>query len=156
MSSSASASSGDPRRAESVSAGSHRRPGSASSSITPPRTPYGRVAAVATLMAAVVAVIVLAFSWPAVTSEPKNLPVAISGPADAVEQVESAVAEEAGGAVALERVGDREDAVAAIERRQVYGAIVLGDSPTAAPEVLIASAANAAVAQTLTGLAAQL
>jgi hypothetical protein len=122
----------------------------------PPHTPIARVLGAATLMAAIVAVIVLAFSWPSVTSEPKNLPVAVSGPDASVAQVEAAVDERAEGAIALERVDDRDAAVTAIERREAYGAIVLGDSPTDAPEVLIATAANAAVAQTLTGLAAQL
>ncbi|GAA4377675.1 hypothetical protein [Agromyces bauzanensis] len=126
------------------------------STTRPPHTPYGRVFGAATLIAAVVAVIVLAFSWPAITSEPKDLPVAISGTDAAVEQVETAVDERAEGAVALERVDDRDAAVAAIERREAYGAIILGDAPTDAPEVLIATAASPAVAQLLTGLAAQL
>ena len=122
----------------------------------PEHTPIGRVLAAAGIMATVVAVIVLAFSWPAVTSEPKNLPVAISGPDQSVEQVETAVAEQAEGAVALERVDDRDAAVTDIEHREAYGAIVLGDAPTDAPEVLIATAANPAVAQMLTSLAGQL
>ncbi len=122
----------------------------------PPHTPYGRVLGAAILMAAVVAVIVLAFSWPAVTSEPKGLHVAISGADAAVEQVETAVDERAEGAVSLERVDDRDAAVAAIEGREAYGAVILGDAPTDAPEVLVATAASPAVAQLLTGLAAQL
>lgn len=121
-----------------------------------PHTPYPRVLGAAILMAAVVALIVLAFSWPAITAEPKDLPVAISGSDDAVELVETAVDERAEGAVALQRVDDRDAAVQAIERREAYGAIILGDGPTDAPEVLIATAANPAVAQLLTGLAAQL
>jgi hypothetical protein len=101
-------------------------------------------------------VVVLAFTWPSVTSEPRNLPIAISGSDDAVAQVESSLAEASDGAIALQRVDDRTAAVAAIEERDVYGAVILPAMMTDAPEVLIASAANPAVAQILTGLAAQL
>jgi hypothetical protein len=107
-------------------------------------------------MAVVVAIVVLAFSWPSVTSEPKNLPIAISGSEQAISQVETAIEEDADGAIRLQRVDDRRDAVTAIEQRQVYGAVVLGAAPTDAPEVLIATAANATVAQLLTSLGAQL
>ena len=105
---------------------------------------------------ALVGIIVLAFAWPSVTAEPKDLPVAVVGPDASVDQLESRVADQAGGAVALERVDDRDAAVAAIERRDAYGAIVLGDAPTDAPEVLVASAASPVVAQTLRAMAAEL
>lgn len=120
------------------------------------KTPYGRALGAAAVMAIVVAVIVMAFSWPSVTSEPKNLPIAISGSDQSVSQVETAIDENAGGAIDLQRVDDRAAAVTAIEQREVYGAVVLGDAPTDAPEVLIASAANASVAQLLTTLAGEL
>jgi hypothetical protein len=120
------------------------------------RTAYGRAIGAAAVMAVVVAIVVIAFSWPSVTSAPKNLPVAVSGSEQAVAQIETAIDEQADGAIALQQVDDRDAAVAAIEQREVYGAIVLGTAPTDAPEVLVASAANAAVAQLLTSLAAQL
>ncbi|MFE5671227.1 hypothetical protein ACFQ58_06390 [Agromyces sp. NPDC056523] len=123
----------------------------------PPRTtPFGRAIGIGAVLALVVGIIVLAFAWPAVTAEPKDLPVAVAGPDASVEQVESRVADQAEGAIALERVDDRDAAVAAIEQREAYGAIILGDAPTDAPEVLVASAASPAVAQMLRGMAAEL
>ncbi|WP_438856439.1 ABC transporter permease [Agromyces sp. M3QZ16-3] len=120
------------------------------------RTPIGRAVGIGAVLSLVVGVILLAFAWPSVTAEPKDLPVGIVGPDASVTQVEERVADEAEGAVALERYDDRDAAVAAIEQREVYGAIVLGDQPTDAPEVLTATAASPVVAQLLNGLATQL
>ncbi|WP_173923643.1 hypothetical protein [Agromyces sp. Marseille-P2726] len=116
------------------------------------RTPWGRVLALALALAAIVAVIVIAFAWPSITSEPKDLPIAIAGPAQAVTAAEQAVDTQAEDAVAFTEVDDRNAAVAAIESRDVYGAIVLGPEP----EVLTSSASSLAVSQLLTGVAAQL
>ena len=115
-------------------------------------TPIGRVVGIALVLAAVVAVIVLAFSWPSVTADAKNLPIAITGPAEAVAGVEATVDEQSPGAIAFDTVDDRDDAVAAIESRDVYGAIVLG----AEPEVLTSSASSLVVSQLLTGIASGL
>ena len=115
-------------------------------------TPVGRVIALAFGLAAVVAVLVLAFSWPAVTAEPSDLPIAISGPADAVNAAEAAVDEQQPGAVAFDEVADRDAAVSAIESREVYGAIVLGPEP----EVLTSSASSLVVTQLLNGIATRL
>lgn len=119
---------------------------------TPKRTPISHVLGIALALAAVVAVIVLAFSWPAVTAEPKDLPIAIAGPAEAVSAAEDAVDEQSPGAIAFREVDDRDAAVAAIETRDVYGAIVLGTEP----EVLTSSASSPAVAQLLGSVATQL
>ena len=113
------------------------------------RTPIGRVIGLALALAAVVSIIVLAFAWPAVTAEPKDLPIAISGPAEAVAAAEAAVDAQQPGAIAFDEVADRDAAVAAIESRDVYGAIVLG----AEPEVLTSSASSLPVTQLLGNLA---
>lgn len=120
------------------------------------RTPIGRAVGIGAVLSLVVGVILLAFAWPSVTAEPKDLPVGVVGPDASVAQVEERVADEAGGAIALERYDDRDAAVTAIEAREAYGAIVLGAAPTDGPEVLIATAASPAVAQQLRGLAAEL
>lgn len=116
------------------------------------RTPIARVTAIALGLAAVVAVIVLAFSWPSVTAEPHDLPIAVSGPQQAVDAAEQAVETQQPGAIAFSQVDDRAAAVAAIEAREVYGAVVLG----AEPEVLTSSAASLVVTQMLTAVAANL
>lgn len=54
-----------------------------------PHTPIARTLGLALGLAAVLAVILLAFSWPAVTSEAKDVPLAIAGPAEAVSAVET-------------------------------------------------------------------
>lgn len=117
-----------------------------------PHTPWGRVVALAVGVAAVVGVLVLAFSWPAVTAEPKDLPVAVAGPPRAVAGLEATLDEAQPGVVDLVQVADRDAAVAAIEARDAYGAIVLGTST----EVLTASAASSVTNQLLTATAAQL
>ncbi|BDZ63758.1 hypothetical protein [Agromyces mangrovi Wang et al. 2018] len=117
-----------------------------------PHTPIARVLALSVALVAVVGVIVLAFSWPSITSEPRDLPVAIAGPAEAVAQIEQGLDEAQPGAIAFTEVAGRDEAVEAIETREVYGAIILGQQP----EVLTSSAASAAVAQLLGAAAAQL
>lgn len=117
-----------------------------------PHTPWGRVIGVGIALAAVVALIVLAFSWPGVTSEPKNLPLAVAGPDAQVTAIAAALDERSEGLFDVTVVDDRDAAVAAIERRDAYGAIVLG----AEPEVLTASAGSALVAQQLSAFATAL
>ncbi|UOE42520.1 ABC transporter permease [Agromyces larvae] len=113
-----------------------------------PHTPIGRLVGVALALAAVVAVVVLAFAWPSVTAEPRDLPIAIVGTDQAIDAVEAAIDEHQPGAVALQSADDRSAAVDAIEQRDVYGAIVLGEHP----EVLTSSAASLPVSQMLTGI----
>jgi hypothetical protein len=115
----------------------------------PPHSPWRRSVGLGIVLAAVVAIVVLAFSWPSVTSDPKDLPIAIAGPSAAVGPVETALDDRADGVFAVHEVADRATAVRAIEHRRVYGAIVLGTSP----EVLTASAGSTVVAQQLTALA---
>lgn len=80
-----------------------------------------------------------------------GLPVAIAGPAEQVEAATAAIEEQADGALDLVTVDSRDAAVAAIESREVYGAIVLGQ----VPEVLTTSG-SPVVAQLLGGVAQQL
>ncbi|WP_163541553.1 hypothetical protein [Occultella kanbiaonis] len=118
---------------------------------TPP-TPIGRVLSLALGIAATVGVLVLAFSWPAVTAAPSDVPIAAVGPAPAVDAPRATADEAQPGALELIPVIDREAAVAAIEAREVYGAVVIGEQP----EVLTSSAASPATHQLLTGIAAQI
>lgn len=117
------------------------------------RTPWPRVVLIALGACLVVGVVLLGFAWPSVTAEPHDLPVGVVGTSEQIDQVKTAISEKSDGAVALTEYGDRADAVAAIESRDVYGAIVLGAEQTDAPEILTAAAAGAAPAQLLQGLA---
>lgn len=119
---------------------------------TTPHTPWTRVVTIAIVLAAAVGGVVAAFSWPAVTSEVKDVPVAIVAPAAVAQQLEAALGEKAPGTFAFQDVEDRDAAVDLIETRDVYGAIVIAQQP----EVLTASAGGAAVSQLLTALAGQL
>lgn len=117
-----------------------------------PHTSWGRATLMGVVLSAVVCLVVLAFSWPAATLAPKGVPIAISGPAEALAPVEKALDEQGDGAFTLIEVADRDAAVQEIKTRQVYGAIVLG----AEPEVLTASAAGAATSAIMTQLHTQL
>ncbi|ALJ18690.1 hypothetical protein [Microbacterium sp. No. 7] len=107
-----------------------------------PHTPLGRVAGIAVLLAALVSVVVLAFSWPAITAEPRDIPVAIAGPEQAVTALSAQLGERSDDLFGLQPVADRDAAVDAIRTRDAVGAIVLGESP----ELLTASAAGASAA----------
>ncbi len=113
-----------------------------------PHTRWPRVVTLAVGIVAVVSVVVLAFLWPSVTAEPRDLPVAVVGEPAVVAQVQAGLDQQASGTLELVPAPDRDAAVDLVENRDAYGALVLGQQP----EVLTASAANPAVAQLLTGL----
>jgi hypothetical protein len=100
----------------------------------------------------VVGIILLAFTWPIVTLSPHSVPVAVVGPEALGAQVQGALPPQVGDVLAVQPMADRDAAVAAIERREIYGAIVLAPSP----QVLSSSAASTATHQMLTQLAGQL
>ncbi|MGO1802862.1 MAG: hypothetical protein ACTHZW_09630 [Microbacteriaceae bacterium] len=106
---------------------------------------FGFAAAIA------VALIVLAFVWPASASQSQRLPVGIAGPDDAVSALEDKTAEQDPAPFDFVDVDDRADAVERVQSREIYGAILLGDEP----EVLVASGAGTVPAQALRGVATQ-
>ncbi|VXB05629.1 ABC-2 family transporter protein [Arthrobacter sp. 9AX] len=120
----------------------------------PPHTKWPVAALTGVLASVLLAVVVLAFLWPSKTAETRNLPVGITGPAASVAAVENAA--NASGTFDFVAADDRADAVDQIKKRETYGAIVLGASPTDAPEVLTAPAGSAVAAQILNGVATQL
>lgn len=120
-------------------------------------TSWGRAAVIGLMGSLLVAVIVMAFVWPAATSTAKNVPVGVSGPAPLIAQVEEMLAAQDPAPFVLSEFSSRDEAVAAIEERTVYGALVLADPAAGdAPEVLVATAASPVVAQALRGVAGQL
>lgn len=100
----------------------------------------------ALLAALLQAVMVLAFAWPAAHVAPREVPLAVAGPAPAAAQVVRQLNESQPGAFDLRTLPDEAAARAAVEDRDVYGAIVLAP---AGQKVLTASAASPAVAQAL-------
>jgi hypothetical protein len=107
------------------------------------------VAAVAVLLA----VVLTAFAWPAVRSAPHDLPLAVAGPPAAAGQVATALDSAAPGAFDVRPVDDEAAARAAIEEREVHGAVVVD---TGGPRLLVASAASPTVANALRQVAAGL
>ncbi|MBL0886498.1 hypothetical protein [Myceligenerans indicum] len=132
---------------------SHDSPDGASA----PHTPAGRIVGAALALSLVLTLVVLAFTWPAMTSDAKDLPVAITGPADGVAAVAAQLDTARPGAVDLVEVTDRAEAVDAIETRETYGAVVLGDPASGRPpEVLTSSAASGVTNQLMRQIAQQL
>lgn len=120
-----------------------------------PHTPILRTLGISVAMTAIIAIIVLAFSWPALTAEPKDVSIAVVGPEQAVTAVEEQLAESSEGLFAITEVDDRDAAVEGIESREFFGAIILGQEP----ELLTASAngtINTVVNQLATPLQAAL
>lgn len=117
-----------------------------------PHTPWGRVFALGLAAAAIIVVVMLAFTWPTVTSQVRNLPIAVTGPSAEVTALKDNLATHAHNTFAITTVSDQAAAEHAIRTRQVDGAIVLSTQPV----VIVASAAGTAPKAILTGVAGQL
>jgi hypothetical protein len=116
-----------------------------------PSSPIRSVIALAAAAAAAMTLILIAFAYPAMNLRPRELPVAVAGPASALAQVENRIAQQSESTFELIAVPDRSSAQRLILDREAYGALVLG--PGGPAEVLTASAASPAVAQVLVGVA---
>lgn len=121
---------------------------------TPERSSWIKVISTSLLASLIVAVVILAFTWPTKTMEAKNLPVSITGPEVTVSQFEQSLKDRGIETFELKQATSREDAENQIKQRETYGAIVFTEG--AAPEVLTTPAANAAATQMLNGVATQL
>jgi hypothetical protein len=93
-----------------------------------------------------VALVMTLFAWPSARLEPRDLPVGVAGPANAVQPIEQRIAA-ADGSFDVHHYADEAAARQAIEDRDIYGAVVMTQS---GPKALTASAASRTVAQTLT------
>ncbi|MEV6660204.1 hypothetical protein [Nocardia fluminea] len=110
-----------------------------------------RAVALGLAATAIQALMLIAFAWPAVNIGPRDLPIAVAGPASA--QVAQQLRQRDPDAFEITTVADAEQARNAMADNEIYGAIVTGNG---APQVLVASAASPAVAQQLTAVAQQL
>ncbi|MEU8109346.1 hypothetical protein AB0C18_37130 [Nonomuraea muscovyensis] len=116
---------------------------------TPP-SPWPTVATAVVLLTAIISVLLTAFAWPSVRSSVHGVPIAVAGPAAAVEQVRTALGRRLPDGFEITVVADTAAAERLIRGREVYGAI---DVSSGTPQVIIASAASGAVAQTLQSVA---
>lgn len=121
---------------------------------TTERSSWIKVISTSLLASLLVALVILAFTWPTKTMEAKNLPVSIAGPEVTVSQFEQSLKDKGIETFELKQASSREEAEQQIKQRETYGAIVFTEG--AAPEVLTAPAANTAATQMLNGVATQL
>jgi hypothetical protein len=121
---------------------------------TPPetatRTPWREVGALAVALSLLLAGLLAAFAWPATHSRPRDLPVAVAGPPQAVAQVRAALEHARPGAFEVRTVPDAATARERVADRTVDGALVLGPG---SPRVVVATQGGPAVAQLLTEVA---
>ena len=120
----------------------------------PERSSWLKVLLTSLQASLIVAVVILAFTWPTKTMEAKNLPVSIAGPEVTVSQFEQSLKDKGIETFELKQASSREEAEQQIKQRETYGAIIFTEG--AAPEVLTAPAANTASTQMLNGVATQL
>ena len=106
---------------------------------------FGRLAIGGVAFAIIVAVALAAFTWPAARLEPRDLPVGVVARAPDAAALGQRLSER-GDAFEVHRYADEADARAAIEARDVYGALVVSGGETT---LLTASAASPVVAELL-------
>ncbi|MFE6778510.1 ABC transporter permease [Streptomyces sp. NPDC057702] len=104
------------------------------------------VALVVVGIACLQALMLVLFSWPNARLAPRDLPIAVAGPPQAVERFERELERSRPGAFTLHRVADAQAARERVRNRDDYGAVILGPD---GPFVLTASAASTPVAQLL-------
>ena len=126
----------------------------ASAQETPERSSWLKVLLTSLQASLIVAVVILAFTWPTKNMGAKNLPVSIAGPEVTVSQFEQSLKDQGIETFDLKQASSREEAEQQIKQRETYGAIIFTEG--AAPEVLTAPAANTAATQILNGVATQL
>ncbi|MFC9394879.1 ABC transporter permease [Streptomyces sp. NPDC057027] len=113
------------------------------SAATAPSAAAGRRTLAVLVLIPVVAALALAvFAWPAARIAPRDLPIGVAGPAVAADAVERQLGRHEG-AFEIHRYEDAGAARAAIEDRDVYGALVVTPRGT---ELLTASAGSPVVA----------
>ncbi|MEX0167551.1 ABC transporter permease [Streptomyces sp. LMG1-1-1.1] len=113
-------------------------------------SPWPTVAGAVALLTVTVSLLLIAFAWPSVRSSVHGVPIAVAGPAPAVERITAVLDQRFPGGFDVTEVADTTAAERLIRDREVYGAIDLGSGT---PRVITASAGSTAVAQTLNGIA---
>src|SRR5262245_24265930 len=106
--------------------------------------PLARAALIAVGVVALQALLMLWFAWPAEKTAPRDVPVVVTGPAQAVAPLSAKLS--AGGAFSVTSVPDAASADAALRDRSAYAAFVVGPSGLS---LHVASAASPTVALVL-------
>lgn len=109
-----------------------------------------QAAAVGAGLALVGCIMAMAFLWPLTNSEPSDIELGVAGPEQATAGMEANLEEQRPGLFETTNYADRDEAVTAVEEREVAGAVVVGQEGT---EFLVASAGAAQVSQLLTQMA---
>ncbi len=105
-------------------------------------------------LTALLSLLLIAFAWPSSQLEPRQLPVAVVGPEPVTQEIAAALSGALGqDAIEVVPVASREQAVSAIEEREVYGALLPSPEGT---EVLVASAGSPAAAQLITQIGSRI
>jgi hypothetical protein len=111
------------------------------------RRPFTLGLIIAVAIVALQALLVPLFAGPSAHLAPRDLPLAVAGPAPAAQQLAAQLQAKEPGAFDVQLVADAAAADNKIKTREVYGAIVLGSN---GPAMHVASAASPTVAALLT------
>jgi len=108
---------------------------------------------IAVMVTVIVSAILTIFAWPVATATPKNIPVGITSTIPNLAQgVQTQFDQQQPGAFKFIEYQDLASVKRAIAHREVYGALVLSETP----QMLIASGASPAIAQLLTNISVEL
>ncbi|WP_238420548.1 ABC transporter permease [Gordonia sp. 'Campus'] len=142
--------SGDTRHVPSAADGDHTSGGNGEAEPRRHAPNWRVVAAMVVLIPTVVVAIAAMFVSLAVGPEPHRVPLGLIAPPPATQAIEAALAERAGNdAFVVERFAGADEARAAIERRDVMGAVAIGPDGVT---VLTAEAGSPALAQVITAV----
>lgn len=113
---------------------------------------WARAAVIVAGVGLMVGLILAAFAYPATHVAPRDLPLGVVGPPEAVSQISSGLQQSAGAdGFEVTTYDSLDAATAAVQDREVYGAVVLGPD---GGRMITAPAGSPAVALILTQLAA--
>lgn len=118
-----------------------------------PPSPWSTVARAIALLTVITSVLLTVFAWPSARSSVHDVPIALAGPAPAVAQARTVLDQRLPGGFDVIEVADTATAEQLVRDRRAFGAI---DLSSGFPQVIIASAASTAVAQTLQATAASI
>lgn len=104
--------------------------------------------AIPLLHAALMSALLLPFTWPAATAEPRNVPIGLAGPAQLTETIAEKIDSQRPGAFTIEFFDTTREAAVAIRSKEIFGAIEVG----AQTRTFVASASNSGMAQAINEL----